>query len=110
VTAVFLEMSCFANARCNDVFRILITSVVRSATIYKVLVATHDDKEKQAKPRDAFFKRKIYISNLLQLDTHFVPKFVPYRADTVERRVTGKLRTKSILVVVRWKKCSWEGI
>ena len=55
-TRVFLEMSGFADARCNEVIGIRITSVVRSAINDKLLVDSHDDVEKQAKVAEAFFK------------------------------------------------------
>jgi len=89
----------------------LITSIVRSAINYELLVASHDDVERQANVTDAFFfKEKDAFQNYPNSTPIFIPKFVACSADIVDRRVMDRLRTKSLLVVARWIERSWESI
>ena len=57
-----------------------------------------------------FFKKKTHFKITSILHPFSSPKFVACGADIVDRRVMGRLRAKSRLVVERWEERSWESI
>lgn len=55
-----------------------------SAVNYKLLVASHDDVQKQANVADPLF-----VKEKEEFETHFVPEFAACSLDIVDRRLTG---------------------